>query len=62
MKLETPSNMKPLAQFSLMLLVLALLALTQVGCKSPESENVSSRPWNSPRGFDTGLPGFEQPR
>jgi hypothetical protein len=54
--------MKRFAQFSWILLALALLALANAGCKSAESENVSSRPWNSPRGFDTGLPGFDQPR
>jgi len=29
------------------------------GCKSPESaENEASRPWNAPRQWETGLPGF----
>ncbi len=43
--------------FWALLLVLGGLALS--GCKSPESENVSARPWNSPRGFDTGIPGYD---
>lgn len=42
------------------LLVLPLVGGT--GCKSAESENISSRPWNTPRGFDSGLPGFDQYR
>lgn len=26
------------------------------GCASTEPENVSARPWNQPRGWETGLP------
>ncbi len=51
--------MKRLIQHSLMIAVLLALAWASSGCKSADSENVSSRPWNTPRGFDTGLPGFE---
>lgn len=38
----------------LLLLVLAALGLS--GCASEESENTSARPWNSPRGWENGLP------
>ncbi|MFM2083095.1 MAG: hypothetical protein RL380_1786 [Verrucomicrobiota bacterium] len=35
-----------------------LLALTfgVVGCRSTEPENLSERPWNSPNGWESGLP------
>ena len=33
----------------------ALLSLT--GCASTESENASSRPWNTPTKWESGLPG-----
>jgi hypothetical protein len=39
-----------------LLLMLALIAIGSAGCASTESENVSSRPWNSPRGWENGLP------
>ena len=39
------------------------LALTAVvaaiglsGCATPESENVSERPWNTPKSWENGLP------
>ena len=40
--------------FVLLLLGASLLALA--GCASTESENASTRPWNSPKGWETGLP------
>jgi outer membrane biogenesis lipoprotein LolB len=41
--------------------LLASLLLT--GCQSPETaENEASRPWNAPRGWESGLPGFQQDR
>jgi hypothetical protein len=38
--------------------VLFLLALAAVvtGCKTTESENLSARPWNAPRGWEHGIP------
>jgi hypothetical protein len=27
------------------------------GCASTDPENISSRPWNSPKGWEVGLPG-----
>jgi len=39
-------------------LLLALVAvLAMVGCATTDDpENVSARPWNSPKGWETGLP------
>ena len=36
------------------LLLTALVGL--IGCATPESENLSERPWNAPKGWETGLP------
>ena len=38
----------------LLLLVLAAVALG--GCATTESENLSERPWNTPQGWENGLP------
>jgi hypothetical protein len=38
------------------LLVLALGALCLGGCASTGDEELSARPWNSPKGWETGLP------
>jgi len=40
------------------LLLLALAGLWLSGCATnhTDSENVSERPWNSPRGWENGLP------
>jgi len=38
------------------LLLLLLAAAVLAGCATTESENLSERPWNSPRGWETGLP------
>lgn len=35
-------------------LVLAATCLT--GCKTPDPENQSARPWATPRSWETGLP------
>jgi len=37
-----------------LLLLLALAALGAAGCSTTESDNVSSRPWNSPASWETG--------
>ncbi len=42
------------AVFLLLLLLLALLGAA--GCASTESENMSARPWNSPKSWENGLP------
>lgn len=38
-----------------LVLLLACLALL-CGCASTEPDNVSARPWNSPKGWENGLP------
>jgi len=40
--------------FLLFFVIASLIALA--GCASTESENASTRPWNSPKGWETGLP------
>ena len=37
-------------------LALALTALGLSGCASTESDNLSERPWNTPQGWENGLP------
>jgi len=37
-------------------LLLSLAAVLVSGCASTESENLSERPWNSPKSWETGLP------
>ena len=43
-----------------LLLLLAVLALGAAGCSTSEPENASARPWNAPRGWESGLPGGMQ--
>jgi hypothetical protein len=38
------------------LLLLALAAVVLSGCASTESENMSERPWNTPQGWENGMP------
>ena len=38
------------------LLLLAGSMLVLAGCASTEPENYSSRPWDSPKSWETGLP------
>jgi hypothetical protein len=38
------------------LLLLVLAAVAFVGCATTESDNMSERPWNSPQGWENGLP------
>ncbi len=33
-------------------------ALLATGCNTPEPDNMSSRPWNSPKGWEGGVPGM----
>ena len=40
--------------FFLLLFGASLLVLA--GCATTESDNASTRPWNSPKGWETGLP------
>jgi hypothetical protein len=45
---------------TLKLLLTAIFAgtflLVLSGCASTEPDNVSARPWNSPKGWESGLP------
>ena len=44
-------------QFSLFLLACVCAGFLLGGCATPEStDNTASRPWNSPRGWESGLP------
>ena len=40
----------------LLWLLLALCALGVAGCVTPESENMSERPWTAPQSWESGLP------
>lgn len=42
--------------------VLVLLSAFGNGCIAPDAENTSARPWNEPRGFDTGILGRDPRR
>jgi hypothetical protein len=41
---------------AIFLLILALAGMWLSGCASTDSENLSERPWNSPKGWENGLP------
>ncbi len=41
-------------RWAFVLLFLAALALS--GCATTESDNVSARPWDTPKSWETGLP------
>ncbi len=47
-------NMKSVRRFSLLPLMLAGFSLLVVGCKS--DDELSSRPWNAPKGSENSLP------
>jgi len=38
------------------LLLIVLGALGLVGCASTDSENLSERPWNTPKTWENGMP------
>jgi hypothetical protein len=48
----------------LLALVVMTLALGATGCATTESDNTTERPWNTPRGWDTGIPSdmYNRPR
>lgn len=49
--------MKSLLVKSLLVLGLALIAVMGNGCATPDkTENASERPWNSPQGWENGIP------
>jgi len=39
-----------------LLVLLGAVGILLSGCASTEPENASARPWNQPRGWETGLP------
>lgn len=49
-----------LLQFARCLLAALALggALLVTGCNTTEPDNQSSRPWNSPKGWEGGVPGM----
>ena len=52
--------MKRSVKSLLLAVALAAISLGMSGCASTnaENENLSSRPWNSPRGWEYGIPGM----
>jgi len=46
----------PLNPSSCALLLLVLAALALGGCATTDSENLSERPWNTPKSWENGLP------
>jgi len=36
--------------------LLGLVLLAVAGCSTTDSQNASERPWNSPKGWENGLP------
>jgi len=45
---------KPARWIALLLLLATVVALS--GCTTVEPDNLSARPWNSPEGWEGGLP------
>jgi len=41
---------------SIFLLLLAVVALAAAGCATDEPQNESARPWDSPKGWENGIP------
>jgi len=55
--------MKLLLRTAVCLMFALLAACVLTGCKTTEdTENEASRPWNAPRSWETGLPGFQNER
>jgi hypothetical protein len=55
--------MKPLLRRLSCLWFVLLAGWVLAGCTTPETaENETSRPWNAPRSWETGLPGFQNER
>jgi hypothetical protein len=44
--------------FARFILILALVGVSAglTGCGTPDDQNVSARPWNSPKGWESGFP------
>lgn len=53
--------MKRLALKKILALLVAVCGIsTLTGCKTTEQEDLTSRPWSQPRGWESGVPGFIQ--
>ena len=52
MKIDFDSLLRPALG-----LVLVVTGLLVGGCATEEPGNMSARPWNTPKGWETGLPG-----
>jgi len=48
--------MRILFRISLLIGLLAGALFVSTGCATTEPENRSERPWNSPKGWESGLP------
>jgi hypothetical protein len=48
--------MKQPAAKLLLLLALGVVLVSVSGCQTDDPENISVRPWNSPTGYENGLP------
>jgi hypothetical protein len=48
--------MKRFSSSFLLLMLFALLLLGASGCASTEADNASVRPWDSPMGWENGIP------
>ena len=48
--------------FLLLFLLAAFLMVFAEGCVIPDADNTSARPWNEPRGYDTGIIGRDPRR
>jgi hypothetical protein len=51
---------KPPAARWLLLLLLGAVLVGLTGCESTEPENDSVRPWNTPQGWEGGMPMMNQ--
>ena len=52
--------MKLRAAHWLWLLALAAALFAAGGCATDEPDNASSRPWNTPQGWESGMPMMDQ--
>jgi len=47
---------------NLLILPIIIFAAFSGGCVSPDAGNTSARPWNEPRGYDSGIIGRDPRR
>lgn len=48
--------MRRLIQSVIAAAILAAIGLSTTGCRTNDAENVSTRPWNSTEGWQSGFP------